>query len=110
MNELLDEMELALIGLMQSGLDTGGPGAVPRLRSLARQCEETGLHTGGALLSEAAEALASRPHTLEKNDLALAAVLCRTVRYLELCRERMQEESILRRWQEYTDEHEGGNP
>ena len=46
MNELLDEMELALSDLLQAGLASAGPEAAGRLRTLARQGEQAGLHTG----------------------------------------------------------------
>ena len=87
MTELIQEIQLALTELLQSGLDTGGPAAALRLH-----------------------ALAARAHTMEKDDLPLAAVLCRTARYLELCREKLQEESITLRWQALDWETEGGSP
>lgn len=110
MTELIQEVQLALTELLQSGLDTGGPAAAPRLRALAARCEELGLHTGSALLTQAEETLAARAHTMEKDDLPLAAVLCRTARYLELCREKLQEESITLRWQAFDCDTEGGCP
>ena len=110
MKELLREMELVLTDLLQSGLDTGGkgkiiaglegPSAAPRLRALARQCGDAGLHTGAALLTELETALTARAHTLKKNDQSLMAALCRAARYLALCREKLQEESIAQRWQQ----------
>ena len=110
MTELIQEVQLALTELLQSRLDTGGPAAAPRLHALAAQCEELGLHTGASLLTQAEEALAARAHTMEKDDLPLAALLCRTARYLELCREKLQEESITLRWQSFDCETEGGYP
>ena len=110
MTELIQEVQLALTELLQSGLDTGGPAAAPRLHALAAQCEGLGLHTGASLLTQAEEALAARAHTMEKDDLPLAALLCRTARYLELCREKLQEESITLRWQSFDCETEGGYP
>ena len=110
MTELIQEVQLALTELLQSGLDTGGPAAAPRLHALAAQCEALGLHTGASLLTQAEEALAARAHTMEKDDLPLAALLCRTARYLELCREKLQEESITLRWQSFDCETEGGYP
>ena len=62
MTELIQEVQLALTELLQSGLDTGGPAAAPRLHALAAQCEELGLHTGASLLTQAEEALAARAH------------------------------------------------
>ena len=108
MTELIQELQLALTELLQSGLDTGGPAAAPRLHTLAARCEELGLHTGASLLTQGEEALAARAHTMEKDDLPLAALLCRTARYLELCREKLQEESITLRWQAFDCETEGG--
>lgn len=99
MTELLDDMELALAGLMQAGFSTDGEAAARRLRALALACEDAGLHTGGALLSHLARDLNARAHSLEKDDLPLAAAVCRTVRYIQLCREKLQEEQITRRWQ-----------
>ena len=99
MTELLDDMELALADLMQSGFSTGGPAAVQRMHDLSLACEGHGLHTGGTLLSEIEQALASRSHAIEKNDLPLAAAVCRAVRYIQLCREKLQEEQIIQRWQ-----------
>ena len=99
MTELLDDMELALTDLMQSGFSTGGPAAAKRLHDLALTCESSGLHTGGTLLSEIECGLSARSHTIEKNDLPLAAAVCRAVRYIQLCREKLQEEQITQRWQ-----------
>lgn len=99
MTELLDDMELALTDLMRSGFSTGGPAAAERLRALSHTCEDCGLHTGGTLLSEIEQALTARSHTVGKDDLPLAAALCRALRYIQLCRERSQEEQILLRWQ-----------
>lgn len=99
MTELLDDIELALTDLMMSGFSTGSPTAAERLRALSHMCEDYGLHTGGALLSELERALTARSHTVEKDDRSLAATLCRALRYIQLCRERSQEEQILLRWQ-----------
>lgn len=99
MIQLLDELEEALSDLLQAGADTGAIGEVPRFRTLAAQCEGWGLHTGSALVTELADLLEGRNHQLEKEDLSLTEVLCRTVRYLDLCREKLQEEAILERWQ-----------
>lgn len=99
MRSLLDDMELALTDLMQSGFSTGGPAAARRMHTLSLMCEDCGLHTGKALLSEIEQALTARSHAVEKDDLPLAAAVCRTVRYIQLCREKLQEEQITRRWQ-----------
>lgn len=106
MTELLDDMELALTDLMQSGFSTGGAAAVQRLQTLALNCEDSGLHTGSALLSEIQQALAARSHREEKHALPLAAAVCRTVRYIQLCREKLQEEQIAKRWQSIKLEEE----
>ena len=106
MTELLDDMELALTDLMQSGFSTGGPTAAKRMHDLSLACEERGLHTGGALLSEIEEALTARSHAMEKDDLPLAAAVCRAVRYIQLCREKLQDEQILQRWQSIMQEEE----
>ena len=99
MTKLLDDMDLALADLMQSGFSTGGPAAAKRMHSLSLSCEDCGLHTGGALLSEIETALTARSHAVEKDDLPLAAAVCRAVHYIRLCREKLQEEQILQRWQ-----------
>ena len=99
MTELLDDMELALTDLMQSGFSTGGPAAAGRIHNLSLACESRGLHTGGTLLAEIEQALASRSHAVEKDDLPLAAAICRAARYIQLCREKLQEEQITQRWQ-----------
>ena len=111
MIELLNEIELALTDLLQSGLDTGGQAAVPRLRGLAARCEDMGLHTGSALLTGLEEALAARAHAVQKEDVPLAAAICRTARYLELCREKAQEGAIETRWAELaqSSSHENQN-
>lgn len=103
MTELLNEIELALTDLLLSGLDTGGQAAVPRLRGLAARCEDMGLHTGSALLAGLGEALAARSHAMQKEDVPLAAAICRTARYLALCREKAQEGAIEARWAELAD-------
>ena len=104
MTELLDDMELALTDLIQSGFSTGGPAAAQRLGGLARLCEGRGLHTGSALLTELERALAARSHQAEKDDLPLAEAVCRAQWYIQLCREKLQEEQIVRRWQEMKEE------
>lgn len=106
MTELLMEMERALGDLLQSGLDTGGLAAVSRLEKLKVRCEDVGLHTGAALLGELEAALSARSHRVEKDDLPTATVFFRTVRYIELCREKLQETEIRRRWQELGNQDE----
>ena len=99
MTELLDDLQLALTDLMQSGFSTGGEAAAKRLHNLSLACEDRGLHTGGALLSEIERFLTARSHAVEKDDLSLMTAVCRTVRYIQLCREKLQEEQIIQRWQ-----------
>lgn len=96
MRELLNEMELALTDVMQSGLATWGDSG--RFANLAESCEAHGLHTGAALMKKTAELIKSRAHGLEKDDMPLASVICRAVRYIALCREKSQEDEILARW------------
>lgn len=99
MTELLDEIELALTDVMQSGFSTGGPAAAQRLHALALTCEDCGLHTAGTLLSEIGQALSARSHTVKKDDRSLTALVCRMERYIQLCREKLQEQQIIQRWQ-----------
>lgn len=106
MTELLEEMERALADLLQSGLATGGPAAVSRLEKLGVRCKDVGLPTGAELLEELAAALSARAHAMEKDNLPAAAAFFRTVRYVELCREKLQETEIRRRWQELGNQDE----
>lgn len=103
MTDTLNEMETALTDLLQSGLATWGDTA--RFEKMAETCEIHGLHTGASLMRQIRQQLDNRAHALEKNDLHLAETICRMVRYITLCREKSQEDSILARWQ-----HEGGTP
>ena len=100
MKELLQEIQQALADLLRSGLDAAGPTAADRLRRLADRCEDTGLHTGAALLTQLAGQLEARAHAIHKNDLPLTQTLCRLARYCDLCEEKEQEQAILRRWRE----------
>lgn len=103
MTDLLNEMETVLTDLMQTGLASWS--SEVRFSQLAAHCEARGLHNGAAMLARIGELLHSRNHAAHKDDDPLAAEICRTVRYISLCREKDQEESILLRWQ-----GEGGNP
>ena len=96
MTELLNDLELALTDVMQSGLATWGDSV--RFANLAECCEAHGLHTGAAMMNEISEYIKSRAHGLQKDDMPLASVLCRAVRYIALCREKSQEDEILARW------------
>lgn len=100
MNELLGQIEQALADLLQSGLSTRASAAAPELHRLGEDCERMGLHTGAALLAELEAALIQRGHTIIKQDKPITALICRLVQYLELCREKMQEELIEKRWME----------
>ena len=97
MTDLLNEMEAVLTDLLQTGLSTWGGGQ--RFQKLAGECEACGLHTGAAMMTRIAQLLNARNHTTHKDDLTLAASVCRTVRYITLCREKNQEDAILARWQ-----------
>lgn len=107
MTELLNDMETALADVIQSGIATAGPGIAARLGTLSARCEDQGLHTGAQLLASIEQKLRQRSHTMEKEDLALAAQICRAARYIELCREKLQEEQIQGRW---SAGNQGGNP
>ncbi len=98
MNELLGRIEQALADLLQSGLSTRAAAAGPEIHALAEECERVGLHTGAALLTELESALMQRSRTIIKNDVPITAMICRLEQYLELCREKLQEELIEKRW------------
>lgn len=100
MRALLEELELALTDLMQTGIATAGPDMARRMGELSRKCERTGAHTGGTLFGQIARLLAERAHTVEKTDMELTAAVCRAIHYITLCRERLTEEDIRSRWQE----------
>lgn len=100
MKTLLDDLERAMTDLLQMGLATAGPDMAKRLRELSVRCESTGLHTGSALFAEISRLLADRSHSMDKTDLPLTAAICRTEHYITLCRNRVTEEEIRRRWQE----------
>lgn len=96
MMQLLNDMELALTDVVQSGLATWGDSG--RFDNLAESCEAHGLHTGAALMNEISKYIQSRAHGLQKDDLPLASLICRAVRYIALCRQKAQEDDILARW------------
>ncbi len=100
MNELIGQIEQALADLLQSGLSTRSAAAVPEIHELADKCERVGLHTGAKLLTELEAALEQRSHTITKQDIPITAIICRLAQYLQLCREKMQEELIEQRWSE----------
>lgn len=99
MKTLLDEAMQALTDLMQMGLATAGPQMAVRMKELSDRFEATGLHTGSRILAEIARLLSERSHAMEKTDLTLTAAVCRMEHYTALCRSRMTEEEIRRRWQ-----------
>lgn len=100
MRALLDDLELCLTDLMQTGLATAGADAWKRFAESSQRCESTGLHTGAALFGSISELLEKRAHQEQKNDSDLTAAICRAEYYITLCRERLTEEDIRRRWQE----------
>lgn len=100
MRALLDDIELALTDLMQTGLATAGPDAVKRFTDLSRKAEAAGLHTGSVLLKTISEQLEHRAHRTEKSDIELTSAVCRLEHYITLCRERLTEDDIRLRWQE----------
>lgn len=109
MTQLLDEMERLLCDLLQAGFSTGGISASRRAEKLSDQCEEAGLHTAAAILKKIEAELKSRSFQTEKDDRELLAQICASVRYIELARERLQEQQILDRWAERTGNGEGGD-
>ncbi len=100
MKELLDDLERGLTDLLQMGLATAGPDMAQRLEDLSAQAENAGLHTGASLFAGIAQLLLERSHSLEKTDRDLTAAVFRAEHYIILCRSRMTEEDIRRRWQE----------
>jgi len=99
MKELLEEILEALAGLLQSGFATAPPLASEHFDELARRCEDTGLHTGAALLREVSAQLSRRRHAAEKQDQPLADAVCRAARYTALCIGRADETEITARWE-----------
>ena len=97
MTALLDDMERALADLMLSGFSSGA-NMPERFRHLAADCENRGLHTGASLMGSVAAGLQERSHSIQKEDLTLTANICRAVRYVELCREKLLESQIRTRW------------
>lgn len=104
MNAVLDDMNLALTDLMQRGLATVGPETAKRFSGLSDRCAAAGLHTGAQLCAGLSRLLGDRMGQLEKHDLEITAAISRTEHYITLCRHRMTQEDIRRRWQQ------GGNP
>ena len=100
MRDFLDDFERALTDLLQMGLATAGADLERRFTRLSEQAENSGAHTGAALCGEIAGLLEKRTHDLNKTDLTLTAAVFRAEHYITLCRSRMTEEDIRRRWQE----------
>ena len=100
MRTFLDDFERALADLLQMGLATAGADMTKHFAKLGEQAEIIGAHTGAALCGEIAGLLEKRTHDLNKTDLTLTAAVFRAEHYITLCRSRMTEEDIRRRWQE----------
>ena len=89
MRELLDDLMTALTDLLQCGFASCPPETAERLKRLGARCENTGLHTGGTGMKEIGELLEEQRHAQEKDPEPLTRAVCRMVRYVELCREKM---------------------
>lgn len=100
MRALLEDLELSLTDLLQTGLATAGADTVRRMAELSKRCESTGLHTGAALFGSISELLDNRAHQEQKSDHELTSAICRAEHYITLCRERLTEDDIRQRWQE----------
>ena len=57
-----------------------------------------------ARAAELERALTARSHQEQKDDLPLAEAVCRAEWYIQLCREKLQEEQIIQRWQDMKEE------
>ena len=104
MRDLLDDMQRAMADLLLSGYSSGA-GISHRFRSFGEACARSGLHTGAELMERVAQSLEDRSHAMQKEDLALTGEICRAMRYVELCTEKLQETDIALRWEHIT----GGN-
>lgn len=104
MRELLDDMQRAMADLMLSGYSSG-EAISQRFRHLGEECAQCGLHTGADLMTQIGKTLEIRSHSMQKEDLPLTSKICRAMRYVELCREKLQETDIALRWEHIT----GGN-
>lgn len=100
MRTFLDDFERALTDLLQMGIATAGADMEKRLARLGEAAGNIGAHTGAALCGEIASLIEKRTHDLNKTDLTLTAAVFRAEHYITLCRARMTEEDIRRRWQE----------
>ncbi|MFR8334616.1 MAG: hypothetical protein ACLU9S_21535 [Oscillospiraceae bacterium] len=88
----LRDLTGALADLLQSGADSLPPESADRMEALARQCEDTGLHTGAALFTRLRELLQSGRHQLSPEAVSRAA------RYVTLCRERLALDAAEEDW------------
>ena len=100
MRTFLDDFERALTDLLQMGIATAGADMWKRFARLGEAAGNIGAHTGASLCGEIAKLLEQRTHDLNKTDLTLTAAVFRAEHYITLCRARMTEEDIRRRWQE----------
>lgn len=76
------------------------------MEALARQCEDTGLHTGAALFTRLGELLQSGRHQLSPEPLPLAEAVSRAARYVTLCRERLALDAAEEDWNNETEQNE----
>ena len=95
----LDDIDLMISDLMQTGFSTGGEAARLRAEELALRCGSIGLHTAKTILDQVASELRKRTYLETKDDQELMALLCKCLRYTELARQRLQENSIRQRWE-----------
>lgn len=100
MKQLLDDLERALTDLYQMGLATAGPDMAARMQRLADTAGAAGFHTGAALFAEISRLLTARSHSMDKTNADLTAAVCRAEHYITLCRQRLTEEDIRRRWRD----------
>ena len=98
MRELLDDLMTALTDLLQCGFASCPPETAERLKRLGARCENTGLHTGGTGMKEIGELLEEQRHAQEKDPEPLTRAVCRMVRYVELCREKMSRDLVEENW------------
>ncbi len=98
MNELLLKIEQCLSDILQSGLNTRASILAKDIESYAKECESIGLHKGAILLNELYESLNLRAHSLEKDDLKITSKICTIVYYIQLCKEKVQEDLIEKSW------------
>ena len=103
---LLGELSGALADLLQSGADSLPPESADRMEVLARQSEDTGLHTGAALFTRLGELLQSGRHQLSPEPLPLAEAVSRAAHYVTLCRERLALDAAEEAWNNETDQNE----